>query len=301
MARADVVLDCCDNFATRHAVNRACVAAEVPLVSGAAIRFDGQVAVFDTRAPDSPCYHCLFGEGEELEATRCAVMGVFAPVVGIIGATQAAEALKLIAGVGEPLGRPPAAARCVDDALARGPRSARSAVPRVRGPMTHDELATRARDVDPVARARARRAMLALLAALAAPGRGRRAGERRGQSLPDADWKAIKDIDLRPARGVAGRRRRQGASRYAAPGIRQQFGTARNFLAMVRTAYGALIAARYTEFLEGAVIEGRVIQPLRLVGPDNTVRVALYTMEKQPDGGWKIAGCVLAPSTVQAA
>ena len=71
---------------------------------------------------------------------------------------------------------------------------------------------------------------------------------------------------------------------HAAPGIRQQFGTAGNFLAMVRTAYGALIAARYTEFLEGAVIEGRVIQPLRLVGSDNSVRVALYTMEKQPDG-----------------
>ena len=103
VARADVVLDYSDNFATRHAVNRACVAAGVPLVSGAAIRFDGQVAVFDTRNPDSPCYHCLFGEGEELEATRCAVMGVFAPVVGIIGATQAAEALKLIAAAGLPL------------------------------------------------------------------------------------------------------------------------------------------------------------------------------------------------------
>ena len=101
--RANVVLDCSDNFATRHAVNRACVAARTPLVSGAAIRFDGQVAVFDPRAPTSPCYHCLFGEGEELEATRCAVMGVFAPVVGIVGATQAAEALKLVAGVGESL------------------------------------------------------------------------------------------------------------------------------------------------------------------------------------------------------
>ena len=103
VTRADVVLDCCDNFATRHAVNRACVAAGVPLVSGAAIRFDGQVAVFDTRSPASPCYHCLFGEGEEQEAMRCAIMGVFAPVVGIIGATQAAEAMKLIAGVGAPL------------------------------------------------------------------------------------------------------------------------------------------------------------------------------------------------------
>jgi molybdopterin/thiamine biosynthesis adenylyltransferase len=102
-ARADVVLDCSDNFATRHAVNRACVASRTPLVSGAAIRFDGQVAVFDPRDPVSPCYHCLFGEGEDLEETRCAIMGVFAPVVGIVGATQAAEALKLIAGIGEPI------------------------------------------------------------------------------------------------------------------------------------------------------------------------------------------------------
>jgi adenylyltransferase/sulfurtransferase len=100
---ADVVVDCCDNFATRHAVNRACVAAKTPLVSGAAIRFDGQVAVFDPRDAASPCYHCLFGEGDELEETRCATMGVFAPLVGIVGATQAAEALKLIAGVGESL------------------------------------------------------------------------------------------------------------------------------------------------------------------------------------------------------
>ncbi|MEP7182832.1 MAG: molybdopterin-synthase adenylyltransferase MoeB [Betaproteobacteria bacterium] len=101
VAAADVVLDCSDNFATRHAVNRACVAARTPLVSGAAIRFDGQIAVFDPRDPASPCYHCLFGEGEELEETRCAIMGVFAPLVGIVGATQAAEALKLIAGAGE--------------------------------------------------------------------------------------------------------------------------------------------------------------------------------------------------------
>jgi len=100
---ADVVLDCTDNFATRHAINRACVAARVPLVSGAAIRFDGQIAVFDPRDPDSPCYHCLFGEGEELEETRCATMGVFAPLVGIVGAAQAGEALKLVAGVGTSL------------------------------------------------------------------------------------------------------------------------------------------------------------------------------------------------------
>ena len=103
VAAADVVLDCTDNFATRHAINRACVAARRPLVSGAAIRFDGQLAVFDVTRDDSPCYHCLFGEGEELEETRCATMGVFAPLVGIVGATQAAEALKLLAGVGKTL------------------------------------------------------------------------------------------------------------------------------------------------------------------------------------------------------
>ena len=103
VADADVVLDCTDNFATRHAINRACVAARKPLVSGAAIRFDGQLAVFDARDPASPCYHCLFGEGEELEETRCATMGVFAPLVGIVGAMQAAEALKLLAQVGTSL------------------------------------------------------------------------------------------------------------------------------------------------------------------------------------------------------
>jgi molybdopterin/thiamine biosynthesis adenylyltransferase len=103
VAAADVVVDCCDNFDTRHAVNRACVAARKPLVSGAALRFDGQIAVFDARDAASPCYHCLFGEGEEIEETRCATMGVFAPLVGIVGSTQAAEALKLIAGVGESL------------------------------------------------------------------------------------------------------------------------------------------------------------------------------------------------------
>lgn len=99
-AGADVVIDCSDNFATRHAVNRACVAASKPLVSGAAIRFDGQVAVFDLRDRANPCYHCLFGEGDEFEETRCATMGVFAPLVGIVGATQAAEALKLLAPAG---------------------------------------------------------------------------------------------------------------------------------------------------------------------------------------------------------
>lgn len=100
---ADVVLDCSDNFATRHAINRACVAHRKPLVSGAAIRFDGQISVFDLRRDDSPCYHCLFPEGQDVEELRCAVMGVFAPLTGIVGATQAAEALKLLAGCGRTL------------------------------------------------------------------------------------------------------------------------------------------------------------------------------------------------------
>lgn len=103
IAAADVVLDCSDNFATRHAINRACVRFRKPLVSGAAIRFDGQVSVFDLRQADSPCYHCLFPEGQEVEEIRCAVMGVFAPLTGIIGATQAAEALKLLVGCGTTL------------------------------------------------------------------------------------------------------------------------------------------------------------------------------------------------------
>jgi adenylyltransferase/sulfurtransferase len=103
VAAADVVLDCSDNFATRHAINRACVAHHKPLVSGAAVRFDGQVSVFDLREADSPCYHCLFPEGEDVEEVRCAVMGVFAPITGIVGAVQAAEALKLLAGCGETL------------------------------------------------------------------------------------------------------------------------------------------------------------------------------------------------------
>ena len=103
VAQADIVLDCCDNFATRHAVNRACVRFGKPLVSGAAIRFDGQVAGFDSRQPGAPCYHCLFPEGQEVEEVRCAVMGVFAPLTGIIGAVQAAEALKLLVGCGASL------------------------------------------------------------------------------------------------------------------------------------------------------------------------------------------------------
>ncbi len=100
---ADVVLDCSDNFATRHAVNRACVQTRTPLVSGAAIRFDGQVTSFDLRKADAPCYHCLFPDRAGAPEERCAIMGVFAPLVGIIGTMQAAEAIKIATGVGMPL------------------------------------------------------------------------------------------------------------------------------------------------------------------------------------------------------
>ncbi len=112
---ADVVLDCSDNFATRHAVNRACVAAATPLVSGAAIRFDGQIASFDLRRDaasssqsspsQSPCYACLFPESDEVEDVQCATMGVFAPLTGIVGAMQAAEAAKLVIGLPSLSGR----------------------------------------------------------------------------------------------------------------------------------------------------------------------------------------------------
>ena len=103
VAEADVVLDCTDNFATRHAVNRACVAARKPLVSGAVIRFDGQVSVFDPRGGELPCYSCLFPQDQQFEDVACSTMGVFAPLVGVIGAMQAAEALKLLLHVGQSL------------------------------------------------------------------------------------------------------------------------------------------------------------------------------------------------------
>ena len=103
VADADVVLDCSDNFATRHAVNAACFRHRVPLVAGAAIRFDGQISVYDPRDANSPCYACIFPPEATVEEVQCATMGVFAPLVGIIGTMQAAEALKLLAGVGSSL------------------------------------------------------------------------------------------------------------------------------------------------------------------------------------------------------
>ena len=103
VAQADVVLDCSDNFQTRHAVNAACVQHRKPLVSGAAIRFDGQISVFDTRTAQAPCYACVFPPQADFVETQCPTLGVLAPLVGIIGAMQAAEAIKLISGAGSAL------------------------------------------------------------------------------------------------------------------------------------------------------------------------------------------------------
>ena len=102
VGEVDLVLDCSDNFATRHAVNRACVQLGKPLVSGAAIRLEGQLSVFDPRRDDSPCYQCLYGDGDE-QALSCSEAGVVGPLVGLVGSLQALEALKLLVGFGEPL------------------------------------------------------------------------------------------------------------------------------------------------------------------------------------------------------
>jgi hypothetical protein len=117
-------------------------------------------------------------------------------------------------------------------------------------------------------------------------------------SLPAKEWTAIRKViddqlqALKAGDGVK-------AMTYAAPGIREQFGTPDNFMRMVHEGYSALLSARRTQFLEGAVVEQVIVQPLRLVLPDDTVLVALYQMQRQPDGQWRISGCLIAPSTVQ--
>lgn len=103
VARAGVVLDCSDNFATRYLLNKLCVQLKKPLVSGAGLGFEGQVTVYDMRLAQSPCYHCLFPDNGEGTDLRCATNGVFAPLVGMIGTTQAAEALKILMGIGDSL------------------------------------------------------------------------------------------------------------------------------------------------------------------------------------------------------
>jgi hypothetical protein len=117
------------------------------------------------------------------------------------------------------------------------------------------------------------------------------------ESLPSAEWKAIQRVIAAQRNALhAGDARKAFA--YASPGIQAQFNDATTFMAMVRDSYSSLLTARYVEFLDGAVIAGLVIQPLRLIDADNTVRVALYTMEKQVDGSWRISSCRIAPSTV---
>jgi hypothetical protein len=133
---------------------------------------------------------------------------------------------------------------------------------------------------------------LATMPAFAAPPAG-------DPTLPATEWTTIRkviDDQLRALKAGDGAK----AMSFAAPGIRAQFGTPDNFLRMVREGYAPLLEARHTQFLEGALIDGAAIQPLRLVLADNTVLVALYQMQQQQDGSWRIAGCVLAPSTVQA-
>ena len=103
VAEADIIIDASDNFATRHHVNKACVFNKKPLVSGAVVRFEGQVTVFDLRYHNSPCYRCLFPDQEDEQEMHCATVGVFSPLVGIIGCMQATEALKILLGIGETL------------------------------------------------------------------------------------------------------------------------------------------------------------------------------------------------------
>jgi hypothetical protein len=118
--------------------------------------------------------------------------------------------------------------------------------------------------------------------------------------LPEVEWQAIQQV-IAAQRSAIVSGDADRAFAYASPGIQRQFGDAATFLAMVDTAYAALGSARYVEFLEGAVLDGIVVQPLRLIDADNTVRVALYTMEKQANGSWRISSCRIAPSTVRAA
>ena len=139
------------------------------------------------------------------------------------------------------------------------------------------------------------------MARLAAVGVACWLGVAAAQTAPTAaEWQSIQEIiAAQRAAIIAGDADK--AFGYASPGIQQQFGDAASFLAMVDAAYSELESARYVEFLKGAVIDGIIVQPLRLIGADNTVRVALYTMEKQADGKWRISGCRIAPSTVRAA
>ncbi len=151
-----------------------------------------------------------------------------------------------------------------------------------------------------ISRSRALAVLLFGMLALTTVGCATAAAQRDADALPATEWKAIQRVIAEQrAALIAGEAAK--AFGYASPGIRSQFGDPDTFIAMVRGAYAALISARHVEFLEGAVIDGIVVQPLRLIDSDDTVRVALYTMERQDNGTWRIAGCVIAPSTVRSA
>ena len=146
-----------------------------------------------------------------------------------------------------------------------------------------------------------RRFLATLLAAtaLAASALPANAAPPGHSALQPAEWAAIKEVigsQLLAMKAGDGTK----AMTYSVPGMRRQFGSPERFMRMVRDGYGALLTARDSTFLEGAVVDGITLQPLQLVLPDNSVVVALYRMEKQKDGAWRIAGCVIAPSKVQA-
>jgi len=144
-----------------------------------------------------------------------------------------------------------------------------------------------------------RRACVAVLACVVLSLLHAAYAQEQSREPSDSDWKAMQRIiSEQRAALVAGESVK--AFSYASPGIRAQFGDAETFLELVRTSYAPLLTARYVEFLQGAVIDGTVVVPLRLIDADNTVRVALYTMERQRDGRWRIAGCRIAPSTTLA-
>jgi hypothetical protein len=140
--------------------------------------------------------------------------------------------------------------------------------------------------------------VLALASLLACAGQA--FAQTADPALPADDWKAIRQV-IETQRAALKRDDAQAAFAFAAQALREQFGTPERFMRMVRAGYQPLLDARYAEFLEGAVIDGTPVQPLRLVQPDNSVLVALYQMQKEADGRWRIAGCMLAPSTVKAA
>ena len=272
---ADVVLDCSDNFATRHAVNRACVRRASRSCPARRCASTARSRSSTRATRDAPCYHCLFGEGDELEETRCATMGVFAPLVGIVGSMQAAEALKLLAGVGASLAGRLLLVDALDmqQARARVPRDPDCAVCRVMretddAPMTHSAVAVFAA------------AAASLVVASS------RAPRRAGPRLPgQADWTAIRTvIDDQLAALKAGDGERRSATRPTASASSSAMRG--QFMRMVRTGYAALLRRPLTRFLEGAVVDG-VVDPAAAAGAARQHRAgrALHDAEGRRGAG----------------